>query len=391
MRTNLLIALLAVAVFQLVAVTSGKVAVGDGLGWDGRAYARMTTEGIRAGSGNTQARPLVVWAARVPYALGAGVIKSFEMLNAVAAFTLYLFVALLLDREKVGVRLRAVIVVNLALCIATSKMFGFYPVQVDLGALAVITAAFYFVYSGRRFAGAIGCVLAAASREFGITLVCFGIHRAVRQRRWRDILLYLPAVATTVLVRVLVRTPPSATAQQLSVTDAITNLQLWASPPFVAVFFYFAIVVFGGVSLLLLLRPAALGRSLRAQPELATFLLIVGGLSAAGSFDVWRYLVFALPAVVVLAGRATVGLDERSRLTLGVCMTVVTVLTQQPFALMDESSYFREWFPLYLVLQGSAVPGLAAEWLVRAAVLFLVIAGAAWELRRRPSVGTHPL
>ena len=122
-------------------------------------------------------------------------------MNAIYAFILYLFVALILDHYGVHTRFKVVVIANLALCIATSKMFAYYPVQIDLGALALLTAAFYFTITDRHgIAGAV-CILAVASREFaGAALLC-GLHRTFRQGRWPAALWYAPAMVVAIAVR----------------------------------------------------------------------------------------------------------------------------------------------------------------------------------------------
>src|SRR5678815_2716814 len=102
----------------------------------------------------------------------------------------YLFCALILDAYGADTRLKALIIGNLALCIATSKMFAFYAVQIDLGVLALVTAGFYFVMTDRHALAAAVAVLAMASREFGIVLVPVSYthlraHETPEQLVWR--------------------------------------------------------------------------------------------------------------------------------------------------------------------------------------------------------------
>jgi hypothetical protein len=208
-----------VLLFQLLVMTSGRVIAGDGLGWDGRGYARVMAEGLDQGSEVTRTRPLLPLVTRIPYALGLDVIPSFQVMNVVYAFTLYLFSALILDAYGASTRVKALIIGNVALCIATSKMFAFYPVQIDLGALALMTAAFYFVVTDRHaLAGAVG-VLAVASREFGLVVVLCGLHRTFRRGLWRSAAWYLPGVIAAVVVRRF-----TYSEGVLSANDAIANL-----------------------------------------------------------------------------------------------------------------------------------------------------------------------
>ncbi len=348
---NLGIAVCGVLVFQLVSMFSGKVEDNRGLGWDGEVYAVMVTGALTDGKPYPQSRPLPILAARIPYRLGLDVVQGFEILNVIYALGLYLVVSLLLERYGAGPPIRLAIVINVALCIATSKMFAFYPVQIDLGALALVTTAFYLAGSDRPWLAAIACVLAAASREFAVPVALYGIHRTIRLGRgWRQAaLVYLPTFVTVVLIRWWVAVSHAGTTAPgvLVIDDAIRNLGLWLSPAYIATFAYFVVIVFGGISALLLVRGRWSLSRLRAEPELATFLVVIGGLSALGNIDIWRYLVFSLPAAIVLVAQYWQGCDATQTRRLLVMMTLFTFITQRPFERMDTLQYFRDWFPLY--------------------------------------------
>jgi len=325
-------------------MTSGRVVAGGGLGWDGRGYARVMAEGLDAGSEQTRTRPLLPLVTRIPYALGLDVIHSFQVMNVVYAFTLYLFSALILDAYGAGMRVKALIIGNLALCIATSKMYAYYPVQIDLGALAVVTTAFYFVVTDRHaVAGAVG-MLAVASREFGLVVVLCGLHRTFRRGRWLNAAWYLPSVIVALVVRRL-----TYSEGVLSMKDAIAHTSLWLHPAFPLAFLYFTVTVFGGVSAILVLHPRWLAAQLRREPELATYLILTAGLSALG-LDIWRYLVFALPVGLALIARYFDGLSVPVERITAAALTFTTVFTQRPLQRMDQDLYFQDWFPLYPII-----------------------------------------
>ena len=381
-----LIAIVCVLIFHAVSATSGKLEESGGLGWDGRAYARMTTDGLAAGTSNTQTRPLLPLLARIPYSFGVDVVHSFQALNYVFAFVFYLSSALLLRQSGASTLVQAAVTGNLALCIATSKMFGFYPVQIDLGALALVTLAFYFVRAGRAWPAALSCVVAAASREFAVAVALYGIHRAVRRREpWlKTALTFLPAIATAIVVRLWVLSSLVDGAEApLSAVDLLGNLRSWGSPAFVAVVAYFTVTLFGGVSLFLVTRIRwCLGR-LREEPELATFVFIFAALTAVGSLDIWRYLAFTLPVAIVLIGRFYRHADADRTPRLLVAMTVITVLTQRPFEAMSVERYFRDWFPLYPYFgTEGASRALLQVWAVRLAALALFVLAVHLMLRR---------
>src|SRR5688572_8332404 len=371
-----------VLIFQMAVMTSGRIVAGDGLGWDGRGYARLMAEGLDHASEITRTRPLLPLLTRVPHALGLDVIPSFQLMNVLYAFTLYLFSVLLLDAYGAGMRVKALVVANLALCIATSKMFAYYPVQIDLGVLALVTASVYFVLTDRHaLAGVVG-MLAMASREFGIVVVLCGLHRTFRRGRlWPDSLWYLPGVAVGLWVRWF-----TYSEGVLSANDAVANLALWRHPAFLGAFAYFTVTVFGGISALLVLHPRWCWRRLREQPELASYLLVIAGLTALGNLDVWRYLVFALPVVLVLFAEYCDRLSPPERMTAA-AVTFVTVITQRPFQRMDADLYFQDWFPLYWII-GDFSPSrdFLALWGVRLITLSLLLIALALTRRFRPSL-----
>jgi hypothetical protein len=375
-HVNLALAAAGMLIFLTVFLTSGRIVAGDGLGWDGRGYASLMAEGLDQGSVATRVRPLLPLLTRIPYSLGLDVIQSFQVMNAIYAFVLYLFVALILDHYGVNTRFKIVVIANLALCIATSKMFAYYPVQIDLGALALLTAALYFTITDRHGVAGVICVLAVASREFAVAAVLCGLHRAFRQRSWRAALSYVPAVA----VAIVVRAATSAQGSVDTIVDATLRYSLvvifWRSPIlFATAFAYFVLTVFGGISVLLALYPRWCGRRLREQPELATFLVVIVGLTLTG-LDLWRYLMFALPVAVALIGQYYRDHLQSTRLERPIAAAVLfaTVITQRPFERMDAAIYFREWFPQYDVFGGVASPDLLALWGLRiTAVMLLVI------------------
>jgi hypothetical protein len=381
-HSNLALAAAGTLIFLTLFLTSGRIVAGDGLGWDGRGYASLTTDGLDQGSVVTRARPLLPLLARIPYALGLDVIQSYQAMNAIYAFILYLFVALILDHYGVQTRFKVVVIANLALCIATSKMFAYYPVLIDLGAMALLTAAFYFTITDRHgLAGAL-CVLAVASREFAAAALLCGLHRALRQGRWRGALWYLPAIAVAIAVRAATSSEGSLNPSDLigNLVDAALRysvlLHFWRSPMLYATAFaYFALTVFGGMSMLLVLHPRWCYRRLREEPEQATFVVVIIGLAVMG-LDIWRYLMFALPVTVALIAQYYRDHLKATRLErpIAAAMLFATAVTQRPFERMDAAIYFREWFPQYDVFDGVASPDLLMLWGMRlTAVMLLVV------------------
>ncbi len=376
-RTCFAAAAFAVLLFHVVSIASGKVEESGGRGWDGQGYARMTTDALTDGGATNQTRPLLPLIARVPYSFGLTVVDSYHLLNYLYAFVLYFTSALILQRSGAPRPAVTVLVANLALCIATSKMFAFYPVQIDLGGMALTTVAFYLVLTDRRWLAGAVCVLAAASREFGVAAAIFGAHRSLRQGRpvVETLLIYAPAVAAMLLIRWWVfQTVGDSSRTPFTIGNAIANVSLWLSPAFIAAFAYFGVVLFGGISALLVVRPRWVWARIREEPELGLYLLLFVGLTAVGSWDIWRYLAYTLPAALVLVARYVRGFEPATLRRLLCGITVVTLLTQRPFEAMNASLYFRDWFPLYRYFTGG-LPDLAPVWPARlASVMLLVVA-----------------
>ena len=357
------IALVASAMFLLVARASGTLDVAGGFGWDGVAYAHMVTDSLRAGTGNTAMRPLVILAVRVPYFLGADLLTSFRYINMISAAALFVGVALLLARRGASPLVQALVPINLALCIASSKMYGFYPALIDLGALAVITVAYYLIASEHLVFAAVACVAAGFSREFAMAVVLFGVHRAIRLRRsWAEIAaVYLPALLVPLILRVPAFGFVAATSGPSTLANAIAGAGMLTGKGYLAAFAYFSATLFGGLSLFLLIRLPACMRSLRREPENLTFLAVVFALAIAAGVDIWRYTVYALPAVIVLAAACFEDLDLPTSRIIAVAVLAITVLTQRPLEQMTTERYFRDWFPTYLM----ASPGPVREELFR--------------------------
>jgi hypothetical protein len=165
----------------------------------------------------------------------------------------------------------------------------------------------------------------------------------------------------------------------------------WRSPMlYGTAFTYFVLTLFGGMSLLLVLHPRWCARRLREQPEQATFLVAIVGLTLTG-LDIWRYLVFALPVAVALIAQFYCDhlLDTGLERLLAAAILFATVITQRPFERMDAAIYFREWFPQYDVLNGVASPDLFALWGMRLTALLLLVVLFASISRRAPAASSR--
>ncbi len=360
---NLAIVAVGVTLFGLVTLRSGRIEANDGLGWDGRQYAHMVTGHLNEGTVATQTRPLLPLVARIPHAAGLDIISAFQVLNVIYAAVLYFFICRILDLYRIAALHKAFFVATVALCIATSAMFAFYPVQVDLGALAVMTASSYVVLTRSGPAAGGAALLAVTAREFCVALAFLGFHREVRQGRGvvRALITYAPAVATTLALRMWASATNVGDDRPLvGAAGFLANLGLWREPSFAMFFGYFTLTLLGGVTAIFALRPVWLVRTLAATPELATCALLIVAAAVVGNADIWRYLVFLLPVLTVLF--ANFARDYQPRPLLLAAVFLFTLLTQQPFARMDMNTYFSRWFPAYVSRTADATETFWLDW-----------------------------
>ena len=365
--TNLLIAAVGLTLFAGLNARSGRVEANDGLGWDGRQYAHMVTDRLADGTVATQTRPLLPLLTRIPYAAGLDVIRAFQVMNFVYATVLYLFLCLILDLYDVPAVYKGYFVISVAVCIATSKMFAFYPVQIDLGVLAVLSASTYVLLTRGGWAACAAALIAVTAREFGVALAFFGLHRELRQGRGvvRSLVTYAPAVCALFLIRQWAATTNlgDRNTPLLSAGDLLANLAFWRDPAFVAFFLYFLVTLLGGVTVLLTLRAAWCVRRLAGTPELATFAALIVAATAVGNADIWRYLVFLLPVLTILFAAYVREYQPGPVLLSGALL--LTLVTQQPFLQMDMTQYFRDWFPAYVSRSNDATAVFWSTWRLR--------------------------
>jgi hypothetical protein len=397
-RVNVLVTLLGLLLFGAVNATSGRLAANDGLGWDGRQYAHMVTGRLVDGNVPTQTRPLLPLLTRVPYRLGLDVISAFQVMNVLSAFALYFLTCLMLDRYGVGAAEKCFFIACLALSIATGRMFGFYPVQIDLGVLAVLMAATYLVVARGGWLAGAAVIVAVTAREFAAALAFLFVVRALRQRR--DIVPAVVSGAIAVAVLFAIRWWAAATnvgdpIAPLQTRDTmLENLELWRDPAFVAFFVYFTVTLVGGVTCLLAGRALWCLLTLLRRPELGVYAALIVAAAAAGNADIWRYLVFLLPVVTILFGKFAREFRPAPALLVGAL--VLTIVTQEPFARMTLDTYFQDWFPFYRVRDSDI--DLTAFWAVWSRRFLLTIAGFVtltvaqwlWRTRRLGRAGPAP-
>ena len=174
---------------------------------------------------------------------------------------------------------------------------------------------------------------------------------------------YAPAALAFVAIRQFARTfgpiedgPPVLAIRPL-LTALMRNTSWWADPKYALFWLYFAMTLFGGISLFLLTvqRP---WRKLREEPEWLAFAAPLVAITALGYTDMWRYSAFLLPALPAFWAWSVSDAKPRRGLLLFASVTLVTLATQRPWQRMDMESYFRDWFPYYVVVEDGPDAGM---------------------------------
>jgi hypothetical protein len=385
LRANIALVLLALLLLAVLSAVSGRIEVNNGRGWDGNSYAAMLERGWDAGTANTSLRPFIILLNRPLYSLTGDAIATFGAMNYLYVALLVVVSCLLFDRYNDDPAAKVLFVANVLLCVSTLKMISYYPVLIDVGACAFLALALYLIVSGRRWMAGAACVAAVLSREFGVAAILFGGIRDLRQRvPVRTVALtYAPAFAAWIGWRLIVMDHWSGRDAILTGGTFLGNLADWLDPRFVSFFLYFLVTIFGGASIFVFSRLGAVYRHVRREPEWAVFSAALVAAAMVGSWDIWRYLAFLLPACAVFFAVAAreIGLPRR-QLALAAVISTATLLTQRPAQPIDLVAYFRDWFPYY-VLQGTTAhnapvpPAIWPLWGWRfgmAAVLVLVVA-----------------
>lgn len=387
------LALTAVLLLFVMERFTGRIQINEGRGWDGVDYSNMLNRWDH-GTVDTSLRPLVVVANRPAYRLTRDPVTAFRLMNFLYIGVLCFAVCLLFDRYSSDIAAKILLVLNLFITIALAKYVAFYPVLIDAGALALVMLAIYFIVAGKRPLAAVAVAAAMLAREFAIATIAFGIVRDLRRRVpvWVIGATYAPAIVVWFAWRTMVVQRWARDGREpLGYSALIDNLEYWSDPFFVALFVYFTLTIFGGVSLLVLARfGTALKHCLR-EPEWAVYGGLVLVAAAMGDADLWRYLAYLLPPAVVLFALCVghrppqkPGWTSKASMWrwifAGALVCVATVVTQRPFQAIDIRAYFLDWFPYY-IQQGENVPlpSLPALWPVWG-WRFLMTAGLLWLL-----------
>jgi hypothetical protein len=384
-RTASLVAFGMGAAVLLVLLTdvSGQISVNRGLGYDGQDYVRMFESGFRAMPPSTVLRPVVlVINDQANDRYFHDPLAAFRAMNIVYAFALAVILAGLCRRYGASPAATTVLIVNLFLCISIAKMFAFYPALVDLGAYAFMAASVWAIVVGRRWPIVVTTVVAVLSREFAAVNVLFGIARDIRTGRSLPVIAatYAPAIVAFFWIRQFAAglfhgeaiTDPVLSIGPL-LSTLLSNVEWWTDPMYAVFWIYFAVTLFGGLSVFLLTTLGPWWTCLREEPEWLAFIVPLVAVTVVGYTDMWRYSAFLVPALPAFWAWGVARLKEGRAPLFFAAVTSVTLATQRPWQHMDLNSYFRDWFPYYAVIEHPAASG-AELWPVWGRYLTVAIA-----------------
>jgi hypothetical protein len=387
---HLALGLLALLIFAGLHLTTGRLEVGGGAGWDGMDYARMLRDGWSGGTVHTRLRPLVVWLAAPLYALIRQPVMTFDAMNVVYTGLYAILLSMLLARYGASRSIRAVAVV----CIVLTnhfRLFAFYPMLVDLGACLLMTLALLLILNGPRWAAAATCVAAVLAREYAPIVVLFGVHRDVRRGvpLATTVATYAPAALVWAILRVVVMRTAVGPESPTTAGTFLGNMRDLGDPLFIGLFLHAVITVAGGLSMVVAAHVRRCWEFFTREPEWVTYAVPLLLVTVLGGADLWRYLTPMLPLVAILYARCAQDWRPRTQIVIAAVAIVLTLLTQQTFARMDSARYFADWFPYYiragLYPFSTPPPSIWPEWGWRLAIVGVVMCVLAVYANRRPA------
>ena len=374
LRSNLLLASLAVGIWIVTILASRMGEPNDGLG----PYVafRGMVEGftVKGGDELTRVSPLFPVLAWLPYAIFGDVIVSLYIVDAVAMGLLVLAACALCDRHAANPYVKALVAVNIPLLTRFAKMTAFMPADPSLCASAALMCAFTAAYASRHVLQAAASLAAVTLSPIGIAAPLSAAVGALRSRinPTRIAALYAPPVAIWCAVQWWARGGVGGAVADFMPSRLLASLELWREPIFVTLAAATLVTAGGGLMIPLLRRPSCVATLSRTTPEaIALFGVVAINVVSTGSLTVWGFL---LPVWVLLWTAVPDPLGPREARMWCVAATLVTLATQIPFAYSSSTSYDATVHP-YAAYRGMASAPAAAfmtHWLLP--IVTLVVA-----------------
>lgn len=392
---NGIIVLVAICVHGALALWSGTTSVNGGLGAEGVIYAAMVTDhDLQRSTAAQRLTPGFPLASAIPFAATGNIVRAFLIVNAAGFVLLVLATCMLLDSlaAPLAIKLSAAFAVTV-LGMPTAAT-AFNPGQPDLLALALVVLAVAAAEAGRDWQVLVTHVAAVLATPLGIIAPLYGLARRWRLRQLTLLALavLLPALLLSLLVQVRARGGPRGVLELLQFSRVAADVSLWNESEFMLAALYFVPTSLGGLTILLWSRPRWLVDAVREKPEAIALAVPVAVLIASAGLDMPRMIPFLIPFWLV-----AVGLWSRRQggsLAIPAAMAaVLTLLTQHPWARVDEASYFVDWFP-YSVHAGRVdvdAAVLRGIWRWRAVFLIGGLAAfVAWRRLAHARGASHP-
>jgi hypothetical protein len=386
--TNTILVVAATVVYVLFTMLGGRASINPGLGPEGSVYeAMVVNHDLHAGSAVDKLAPAFPLAAATAYAVTGSVVLSFVAVNIVAFGVLVWAACWILDLQAVPLSVKLAITITLVLLGIPTRISAFAPGQPHLLGIAALSLAVAAATWSSGVRTSILQVAAVTASPVGIAAPLYGLWRNWRREPVaRLVATFAPAFIMWLLVQYWARGGASGLVDLMRFSRVRADAAFWSESLFIVLGVYFLVTSLGGFSILVASSPRDVGRALASQPEVLALMLPILLFVATAGLDVPQTMVFLLPFWLVLIGAWSRDYT-RSFVVPLVFATALTVLTQHPWAGLNDTNYFVDWFP-YSVYAGRvnvADPGLDATWRLR---VFIAAGGlAACAVWRRRSLG----
>jgi hypothetical protein len=385
--TNTVLVLAACIIYVLLAWLGGRSSINGGLGPDGAVYeAVAVNHELQAGSAVDKLAPAFPLAAAIAYAITGNVVLSFLLVNIIAFGFLVWAACWILDLQAAPVSVKVATIITLVLLGIPTRTSTFAPGQPHLLGIAALSLA---VAAATWSSGALTSILqvgAVAASAIGIAAPLYGLSRNWRRQPVaRSLAAFAPAFVVWILVQYWARGGPIGLVDLMRFSRVRSDAAFWGESLFILFGLYFLVTSLGGVTILVTSSPRDIRRAVASQPEVLALLLPILLFIATAGLDVPRTMAYLLPFWFVLIGMWAREYPRSLVMPL-VLATALTVLTQHPWARLNDTNYFVDWFPfsVYAGRVNIADPGFDPTWRLR---VFIAAAGLAACAAWRRSVG----
>lgn len=387
--TNALLLIAAGSLYVALRLYSGATPLNQGLGPRGPMYSSMVTaQTLRGETLGERLWPAFPLAATAIYLVTGNLVSSFQVVNFVGFLVLILAAALILDARRAPLSVKVCALMTLTLAgwpVATAAYSAAQPYLFGVALTTLGVAA--CETGGSRFIAA-AQIASVFGSPVGVASPVFGTWRSwrLKRRRLSELFVFAPGLLVWLLIQTWARGGPSGLWDLLRFSRVRSDVVLWTEPAFMMFGAYFLVTVVGGLTILLWSRPRWIGQFLGRQPEMWALVAVPLVFTLTGGVEAQTLVPFLIPFWLLAVG--TWAHEQKSSLLAPVMLAgLLTVLTQHPWAGMDDAAYFVDWWP-YSV-HAARVSGITVDetvfngiWRVRVLIaLGGLIACALWWRR----------